>query len=56
MRLKNFKKKRNERQHQFNKKVKDKMAAATRCLSSTPPGIEKAKETLQDGEQLITTR
>ena len=26
------------------------------CLSSTPPAIEKAKEALQEGEQLITAR
>lgn len=51
-----FKKKGNEKQHQFNEKVKDKMEAATRCLSSTPPAIEKAKEALQEGEQLITAR
>ena len=51
-----FRKKGNERQHQFNEKVKDKLEAATRCLSSTPAAIEKAKEALQKGEQLIMAR
>lgn len=45
-----FKKKGNERQHQINEKVKDKLRAATRCLSFTPAAIEKAKEALQEGE------
>ena len=51
-----FKKKGNENQHQFNEKVKDKIEAVARCLSSTPPAIEMAKEALQEGEQLITAR
>ena len=32
------------------------MEAAARCLSSTPPAIQKAKEALQEGERLITAR
>ena len=51
-----FKKKGNEKQHQFNEQVKDKIEAANRCLSAIPPAVEKAKEALQEGEQLITAR
>ena len=51
-----FKKKGNEKQHQFNERVKDKIEAANRCLSAIPPAVEKAKEALQEGEQLITAR
>ena len=51
-----FKKKGNEKQHQFNEKVKDRIEAASRFISATPPAVEKAKEALQEGEQLITAR
>ena len=40
----------NEKQHQFNETVQDKLKSAKKCLSSTPPAIEKAKEALKEGE------
>lgn len=51
-----FKKKSNEKQHQFNETVQDKLESAQKSLSSTPPAIEKAKEALKEGEQLIKDR
>ena len=36
--------------------MKDRIEAASKCMSATPPAVEKAKEALQEGEQLITAR
>ena len=49
-----FKRTGNKKRHDFNEKVKDKIKAATRCLSAIPPAAEKAKEALQEGEKLLT--
>ena len=51
-----FKKKLNEKQHQFNETVQDKIESTQKNLSSTPPAIEKTKEALKEGEQLIKDR
>ena len=51
-----FKRKSNEKQHQFNESVLDKVEAAHKSLSSTPLAVEKAKEALGEGEQLIKNR
>ena len=51
-----FKRKSNEKQHQFNETVLDKFEAVQKSLRSTPPAIEKAKEALGEGEQLIKNR
>ena len=51
-----FKRKGNEKQHDFNEKVKDTIEAATRCLNAIQPAVEKAKEALQEGEELLTAR
>ena len=51
-----FKRKANEKQHNFNEEVKDKIESATKSLDAVPPAIEKAKEALKEGEQLLTTR
>ena len=41
------KKKSNEKQHQFNETVQDKLESAQKSLSSTPPATEKAKRSTQ---------
>lgn len=51
-----FKKKSNEKQHQFNETVQDKLESAQKSLSSTPPAIERAREALKEGELLIKDR
>lgn len=51
-----FKRKSNEKQHQFNESVLDKLEVAQKSLSSTPPAVERAKEALGEGEQLIKNR
>ena len=51
-----FKRKANEKQHNFNEEIKDKIEAATKSLNAVPPAIEKAKEALEEGEQLISAR
>ena len=50
-----FKRKGNEKQHQFNELVQDKIEAAQN-LSSAPLAIEKAKEALKEGEKLMKDR
>ena len=42
-----FKQKVNEKQHQFNELVQDKIETAQKSLSSAPPAIEKAKDPLK---------
>ena len=51
-----FKRKANEKQHRFNEEVQDKIEAAQRNLSSTPPAVERAKEALKEGEELLKNR
>ena len=51
-----FRRKGNEKQHQFNEVVQDKIEAAQKSLSSAPPAIEKAKEALKEGEKLLKDR
>ena len=51
-----FKRKANEKQHQFNELVQDSLEAAQKSLSSAPPAIEKAKEALKEGEKLLKDR
>ena len=51
-----FKRKGNEKQHNFNEGVRDKIESATKALSATPPAVEKAMESLKEGEKLITAR
>ena len=51
-----FKRKGNERQYVFNEGVRDKIESATKALSATPPVVEKAMESLKEGEKLITAR
>jgi hypothetical protein len=41
---------------QFNKQVRDKMDAAAAALEQTPPAVEKARTSLQEGEKLINIR
>ena len=36
--------------------VLDKLEVAQKSLSSTPPAVERAKEALGEGEQLINNR
>jgi exonuclease VII small subunit len=48
-----FKKRGHEKQHQFNEQVRDKMDAAAAALEQTPPAMEKARTSLQEGEKLI---
>ena len=51
-----FKRTANEKQHQFNEMLQDKVKAAQKSLSSTTPAIEKTKEALIEGEKLIKDR
>ena len=51
-----FKRKSNEKQHQFNESVLDKLDVAQKSMSSTPPAVERAKEALGEGEQLRIDR
>ena len=51
-----FKRKGNEKQHVFNEAVRDKFECASKALSATPPAVEKAREALKEGEELITAR
>jgi septation ring formation regulator EzrA len=53
-----FKKRGHEKQHQFNEQVRDKMDAAAAALEQTPPAVEKARISLQEGhgEKLINIR
>ena len=51
-----FKWKGNEKQHQFNELVQDKIEVAQKSLGSAPPAIEKAKEALGEGEELLKDR
>ena len=51
-----FKRKGNEKQHIFNEGVRDKFECAAKALSATPPAVEKAREALKEGEDLITAR
>lgn len=51
-----FKKKANEKQHQFNELVQDRIEVAQKSLDAAPPAIEKAKETLKEGEKLLKER
>ena len=48
-----FKRKGNQKQHQFNEVVQDKIKAARKSLSSAPPAIEKAKEALKEGKKFL---
>ena len=51
-----FKRKSHEKQHNFNEQVLDKIEAAQKSLSSTPPAVDKAKEALKKGEKAIVSR
>ena len=51
-----FKKRGHEKQYLFNEQVRDKVDAAMAALKSTPPAVEKAITSLQEGEKLITVR
>ena len=48
-----FKKKGHEKQFRFNEEVREKIAAASDCLIATPPAVERAREALKEGEDLI---
>ena len=50
-----FKKKSHEKQFQFNSTVMDKMEA-TAALQQTPPAVEKAKTSLEEGMTSLKTR
>ena len=45
-----------DHQHQFNESVLYKVEAAQKSLRFTPLAVEKAKEALGEGEQLIKNR
>ena len=51
-----YKRKGNEKQHVFNEGVRDKIECTSKVLSATPPAVEKAREALKEGEELITAR
>ena len=51
-----FKKKGHEKQFRFNEEVREKIAAASDCLIATPPAVERAREALKEGEDLIVAR
>ena len=51
-----FKKKSHEKQFQFNATVMDKMEEATAALQQTPPAVEKAKTSLEEGMTSLKTR
>lgn len=51
-----FKRKGNERQYVFNAEVEDKVVAAASSLDATPPEVEKARNLLKEGEELIKER
>lgn len=51
-----FKRKANEKQHQFNELVQDSIEVAQKSLGAAPPAIEKAKEALKEGEKLLRDR
>jgi hypothetical protein len=51
-----FKRKANEKQHQFNDLVQDSIEVAQKSLGAVPPAIEKAKESLKEGEKLLKDR
>ena len=48
-----FKRKGNERQHDFNAEVQEKLVSASGALEDAPPDIEKAKKILKEGEEII---
>jgi hypothetical protein len=49
-----FKKRGHEKQYLYNEQVQDKVNAATAALKTTPPAVEKAIASLQEGEKLIS--
>ena len=53
-----FKKKSNEKQYHFNEEVREKMATASAAISTMPSSttVDKAKEALKEGEDLIAAR
>ena len=53
-----FKKKSNEKQFHFNEEVREKLATASAAISTMPSSnpVEKAKEALKEGEDLISAR
>ena len=53
-----FKKKSNEKQFHFNEEVWEKLATASAVISTMPSSnpVEKAKEALKEGEDLISAR
>lgn len=51
-----FKKKGHEKQFRFNEEVREKIAIASDCLVATPPAVERARESLEEGEDLIVSR
>ena len=51
-----FKKKGNERQYAFNEEVHETIRVAQQSLESTPPDVERARQSLQEGESLINNR
>ena len=46
----------NEKQHIFNEEVRNEIESVTKALSATPPAVEKAMESLKEGEKLITAK
>ena len=48
-----FKKKSHEKQFQFNATIMDKMEEATAALQQTPPAVEMAKTSLEEGMTIL---
>ena len=51
-----FKKEGHEKQFRFNEEVREKIATASDCLVITPVAVERAREALKEGEELIIAR
>ena len=51
-----FKKKSHEKQFKFNATVMDKTEEATAALQQTPPAVEKANTSLEEGMTSLKTR
>lgn len=51
-----FKKKGHKKQTDFNNELKEKLENADNALTKVPPNVEKAREELRDGKQLVDNR
>ena len=51
-----FKKKGHEKQFHFNEEVREKIVTASDCLVATPPAVERARESVKEGEDIIIAR